>query len=128
MSDRNLSFARYEAAEPGPSPQAHGAASECWRFAVFTLDVPGRVLSDSKGREVPLWRSEFALLLAFIREPGRVLSRDNLLNTVAGRRFEAFDRSIDVLVGRLRRKIEARPKRPRLIITVAGIGYKLAER
>jgi class 3 adenylate cyclase len=57
-----------------------------------------------------------------------VLSRDNLLNAVAGRRFEAFDRSIDVLVGRLRRKIEAQPKRPRLIITVAGIGYKFAER
>ena len=121
-------MARNETAGPTPTPQTDGVGLECWCFAGFTLDVPGRVLRDSQGREVPLWRSEFALLLAFIRGPGRVLSRDHLLGAVAGRRFEGFDRSIDVLVGRLRHKIEPEPKSPRLIITVPGVGYKFAER
>ena len=67
-------------------------------------------------------------MLAFLRAPGRALSRDHLLDAVAGRQSAAFDRSIDVLVGRLRRKIEADPKSPALIITVPGVGYKFTER
>src|SRR6266849_5450844 len=94
------------------------AAPERWRFENFTLDLASRTLSDASGSEVPLWRSEFALLAAFLRAPGRALSREQLLNAVSGRRAEAFDRSIDVLVGRLRRKIELDPKAPRLIRTV----------
>ncbi len=97
-----------------------------WRFAGFTLDVPGRVLTDANGREVPLRRSEFGLLLSFIAAPRRVLSRDYLLSSTSGRRAEPFDRSIDVLTGQLRRKIEPDPKQPRLILTVPGVGYKFA--
>ncbi len=71
-------------------------------------------------------RSEFELLLAFVNNPGRALSRDYLLEVVAGRHSNSFDRSIDVLVGRLRRKIEPEPGRPRLILTVPGVGYRFA--
>ena len=90
--------------------------------------MASRTLSDASGNEVPLWRSEFALLATFLRAPGRVLSREQLLDSVSGRRAEAFDRSIDVLVGRLRRKIEPDPKAPRLIMTVPGVGYKFTAR
>jgi DNA-binding winged helix-turn-helix (wHTH) protein len=99
---------------------------ERWRFDNFTFDLGSRTLSDASGNEVPLWRSEFALLAAFLRAPGRVLSREQLLDAVSGRRAEPFDRSIDVLVGRLRRKIELDAKAPRLIKTVPGVGYKFA--
>jgi class 3 adenylate cyclase/tetratricopeptide (TPR) repeat protein len=68
------------------------------------------------------------LLAAFLRAPGRALSREQLLDAVSGRRAEPFDRSIDVLVARLRRKIEPDPKAPRLIKTVPGVGYKFAVR
>jgi len=87
--------------------------------------LAGRSLRDSLGNEVFLTRSEFALLVAFVRHPGRVLSRDQLLDAAAaGRRAEPYDRSVDVLVGRLRRKIEPDPKKPRFIVTVQGEGYK----
>lgn len=99
-------------------------AFEHQRFGDFVLDVAGCTLTGAGGREVPLRRSEFALLLAFLRAPGRVLSRDHLLDAVAGRRSAPFDRSIDMLVSRLRRKIEAVPDTPRLILTVPGLGYK----
>ena len=109
--------------------KVHGdSPPERWRFEGFTLDLASRTLIDASGKEVPLWRSEFALLAAFLRASGRVLSREQLLDAVSGRRAEAFDRSIDVLVGRLRRKIELDPKAPRLITTVQGVGYKFTAR
>jgi adenylate cyclase len=73
-----------------------------------------------------LTRGELALLREFVRRPGRVLSRDQLLDAVVGRRAALFDRSIDVLVGRLRRKIEPDPKQPSLIVTVPGEGYRFS--
>ncbi len=100
--------------------------SSSLRFEGFTLDPAARTLVDAGGRDVALRRSEFELLLAFIAAPGRALSRDHLLEAVAGRRSEPFDRSIDVLVGRLRRKIEPEPSEPRLIVTVPGLGYQFA--
>ena len=99
------------------------SAPERWRFEGFTLDLASRTLSDVSGKEVPLWRSEFALLAAFLRAPGRALSREQLLNAVSGRRAEAFDRSIDVLVGRLRRKIQPDSRLEDLIRTERGAGY-----
>jgi class 3 adenylate cyclase/tetratricopeptide (TPR) repeat protein len=106
-----------------------GSATERWQFdGGFTLDLASRTLSDASGNEVPLWRSEFALLATLLRAPGRALSREQLLDAVSGRRAEPFDRSIDVLIGRLRRKIEPDPKAPRLIRTVPGVGYKFAAR
>jgi TolB-like protein/Tfp pilus assembly protein PilF len=98
------------------------------RFADFVLDTAGHTLIGAEGQDVPLRRSEFALLLAFLCAPGRVLSRDHLLDAVAGRQSTPLDRSIDILVSRLRRKIEAEPKKPRLILTIPGLGYKFAGR
>jgi DNA-binding winged helix-turn-helix (wHTH) protein len=112
-----------------PMEVGSGSASERWQFeGGFTLDLASRTLSDASGNEVPLWRSEFALLATLLRAPGRALSREQLLDAVSGRRAEPFDRSIDVLVGRLRRKIEPDPKAPRLIRTVPGVGYKFVLR
>ena len=96
-------------------------------FAGMVLDFDARSLTSASGGDVPLTPSEFGLLSTFLRGAGRALSRDHLLQAVAGREAEAFDRSIDVLVGRLRRKIEVDPKAPRLILTVPGMGYRFAE-
>jgi two-component system, OmpR family, response regulator len=94
------------------------------RFGDFTLDLDGCSLSNKGGGDIPLTRSEFALLREFIRHPGRVLNRGYLLDALARKRLDPFDRSIDMLVGRLRKKIEADPKQPRLIVTVPGEGYR----
>ena len=97
-------------------------------FEGFTLDVAARTLVDAEGREVSLRRSEYELLRAFLAAPGRALSRDHLLEAVAGRHSAPFDRSIDVLIARLRQKIEPEPKEPRLVVTVPGVGYRFAAR
>ncbi len=97
-------------------------------FAGLALDLDARTLTDAGGNDLALTPSEFGLLSVLVRGAGRALSRDHLLQAVAGREAQAFDRSIDVLVGRLRRKIEADPKNPRLIVTVPGVGYRFAER
>ena len=88
------------------------------------LDLPGHTFVDGSGREVRLTRAETALMTAFVDSPRRVLSRDQLRYAVAGRRAEPYDRSVDMLVARLRRKIEPDPKAPRFILSVPGIGYK----
>ena len=80
--------------------------SETIEFSGMRLDVAGHSLFDGAGREMKLTRGEFAILTALARRPGQVLSRDQLLDAVSGRSADAFDRSIDNLVSRLRRKIE----------------------
>ncbi|MGH7463020.1 MAG: winged helix-turn-helix domain-containing protein, partial [Longimicrobiales bacterium] len=97
-------------------------------FEGCQLDLAGRTFVDASGHELPLTRSEFELLTAFVRNPHRVLSRDQLRRTLAGHSLEPYERSVDVLVGRLRRKIEHDPKTPRLIVTVSGAGYKFTAR
>jgi TolB-like protein/DNA-binding winged helix-turn-helix (wHTH) protein len=94
------------------------------RFAGLALNLDAFTLSRDSGEAIPLTRGEFALLRMFVAGPGRVISRDTLLDAFTNRRFETFDRSIDVLIGRLRRKIEVDPKTPRLIVTVPGEGYR----
>src|SRR5215471_256117 len=95
-------------------------------FDRFILDTGGHALFDSGGGEVRLTRGEFALLLALARRAGLVMSRDQLLDSMTGSRGDVFDRSIDVMVWRLRQKIELNPSHPDIIVTVPGIGYKLA--
>ncbi len=107
-------------------PAERKQVPEALSFDGFTIDLAGRSLRDVDGNEVPLTRCEFALLVAFVRNPGRVLSRDQLLDAVVGRRAEPYDRSIDVLVGRLRKKIEPDPRMPSFVLTVVGEGYKFA--
>src|SRR5215468_4713153 len=88
------------------------------------LDLAGYTFVDGSGREIRLTRAETALLTALVDSPRRVLSRDQLRYAVAGRGAEPYDRSVDMLVARLRRKIESDPKAPRFILSVQGIGYK----
>jgi TolB-like protein/DNA-binding winged helix-turn-helix (wHTH) protein/Tfp pilus assembly protein PilF len=94
------------------------------RFAGLILDLDACTLVRESGEIIALTRGEFALLRVFVSVPGRALSRDALLDATFRRQFEPFDRSVDVLVGRLRRKIESDPKEPRLIVTVPGEGYR----
>jgi DNA-binding response OmpR family regulator/class 3 adenylate cyclase len=110
-------------AQPGV-PDEGRREPELLSFDRFTIDLAGRSLRDGGGSEIPLTRSEFALLVALARSPGRVLSRDQLLDAALSRQSEPYDRSIDVLIGRLRRKIEPDPKKPSFIVTVQGAGYK----
>src|SRR5262249_19304512 len=83
---------------------------------------------DGNGREVRLTRAEAALLGAFVASPCQVLSRDQLRRAVVGQGVEPYDRSVDMLVARLRRKIELCSNAPRFILTVPGVGYKFAAR
>ena len=93
------------------------------RFEGWRLDLERRELTAPDGVLVPLSAGEFGLLAALAARPQRVLSRDQLLDLVRGRDAQPFDRSIDVQVSRLRRKIEADMREPRLIKTVRGGGY-----
>jgi class 3 adenylate cyclase/predicted ATPase/DNA-binding response OmpR family regulator len=87
-----------------------------------------QIFVDGNGREVRLTRTEAALLGAFIASPCRALSRDQLRRAVVGHGVEPYDRSVDMLVARLRRKIEPCSTAPRFILTVPGVGYKFAPR
>lgn len=100
-------------------------AVEQLRFAGWQLDTAARRLTDPNGQDVALTGGEFDLLCAFARHPGRVLSRDFLLEQTRGREAAPFDRTIDVQVGRLRKKIEADADEPQLIKSVRGAGYIL---
>jgi len=97
------------------------------RFDIWILDTASRRLEGPDG-EVVLSSGEYALLLAFLRHPGAVLSRDELLGMTRGREAKAYDRSIDIQVSRLRRKLEQDPSDPRLIVTQWGGGYVLTAR
>ncbi|TBU99153.1 DNA-binding response regulator [Stutzerimonas kirkiae] len=92
-------------------------------FSGWTLHCALRQLQSASGLLVPLSNAEFRLLWAFIERPRRVLSRELLLDAARGRSIEAFDRSIDLLVSRLRQKLDDNPRNPSLIKTVRGEGY-----
>jgi DNA-binding response OmpR family regulator len=92
------------------------------RFGTFVLDVDTRTLAK-QGVEIPLTATEFNLLRIFVEHPNRVLSRDTLMDMIKGYERSPFDRSIDVGVTRLRRKIEDDPAAPQYVRTVWGEGY-----
>ncbi len=97
-----------------------------YRFAGWEFDVRTRKLSSPAGSVVELTNAEFGLLTAFLIASQRILSRDQLLELSKGYNDDVFDRSIDVQILRLRRKIEADPSRPELIKTERGAGYLFA--
>ena len=101
-------------------------ATRNYRFAQWQLDTARRELIDSQGLSISLSTAEFDLLHVFLQRPQRVLSRDQLLDLARGREAQAFDRAIDTLVSRLRRKLEPDAKNPEIIKTVWGGGYMLA--
>jgi two-component system, OmpR family, response regulator len=92
-------------------------------FAGWTLEETARDLFSPAGRRVDLTSSEFGLLLAFVRRPGEPLSRNALLGTLRGREWTYFDRSIDTLVARLRKKLAGGADCPPLVRSVRGVGY-----
>ena len=97
-------------------------------FAGWSLDLISRHLESASGIVVPLSGAEYRLLRVFLEHANRVLNRDQLLDLTQGREADPFDRSIDVLVSRLRRRLDDNPKTPEIIKTVRGEGYILAAR
>ena len=110
-------------APSGAEAPAAVAAPARIRVGAGSLDLASRALYDASGAEVPLTAMEFDLLRVFVERPRQVLSRDQLLTLTRNREWEPFDRSIDIRIARLRRKIEADPARPQAIRTVRGAGY-----
>jgi two-component system OmpR family response regulator len=106
------------------SPPDANHAVRAYHFAGWTLNVPLHRLESPAGERVPISNGEFGLLVAFLSRPERILSRDQLLELSRLRSSEVYDRSIDVQILRLRRKIEANPARPELIRTERGLGYR----
>jgi DNA-binding response OmpR family regulator len=123
LNEHNL-LARLAELKASPPSPAEDKKPEAYYFEDCRFDLAGRIFVDAAGNQVPLTRSEAELLTVFARNPGRVLSRDQLRHAVAGHDLGAYDRSVDALVARLRRKIEPDPKAPRYIIAVTGAGYK----
>ena len=104
------------AADPAQRPKRY-------RFDRWVLNAEGRDLLGEDGVTVPLSTGEFELLLVLVERPQRVLSRDQLLDLARGRAANAFDRSIDTQVSRLRKKLERDPAEPQVIKTIWGGGY-----
>ena len=102
------------------------AAAEVIRAGDLTLDVP-RLRAEVSGRVVTLTGTEFQLLAALARQPGRVFTRSQLLDAIHGVAFDSYERAIDAHVKNIRRKIEPDPRAPRYLLTVYGVGYRLTD-
>ncbi len=96
------------------------------RAADLSLDL-GRMRVEAGGRRIDLTTSEFALLAAMARQPGRVFTRSQLLDAIHGVAFESYERAIDAHIKNIRRKLEPDPRRPRYLLTVYGVGYRLTD-
>ncbi len=99
---------------------------EVVRAGPVTIDIPKRRVTVD-GAEVDLTATEFELLLTLARRPGRIYTRAQLLDAVHGVSFESYERSVDAHIKNLRRKIEPEPRRPSLVLTEYGVGYKFAD-
>ncbi len=109
--------------EAKAEPVRASAVARRVRVGRCTLDLDTHLMVDEAGAEVPLTGMEFDLLRVFVEHANRVLSRDQLLSLTRNREWEPFDRSIDIRIARLRRKIEPDPAKPATIRTVRGAGY-----
>lgn len=101
-------------------------SAELIRVGELELDVP-RLRVRVAGREVPLTATEFELLATMARQPGRVFTRAQLLDAIHGQALESYERAIDAHVKNIRRKLEPDPRRPRFLLTVYGVGYRVAD-
>ncbi len=116
---------RYQQRARAADTDAHTpeAASRRVAFGVGVLDLDSCRLLDANGEEIPITAMEFELLKVFVERPNRPLSRDQLLNLTQNRDWDPYDRSIDIRIARLRRKIEPDPQKPTILKTVRGMGY-----
>jgi DNA-binding response OmpR family regulator len=105
---------------------ASSSAADVLHAGDLVLDVP-RLHLTVAGRPVELTATEFHVLAALARQPGRIFTRSQLLDAVHGVAFESYERAIDTHIKNLRRKIEPNPRQPRYLLTVYGVGYRLAE-
>ncbi|MEP2027203.1 MAG: response regulator [Paracoccaceae bacterium] len=108
---------------PAAEPDTAKDVPKSAMFGTFTLNLEAAKLFSAEGEEVPLTAMEFSLLKVFAENKSRVLNRDQILEQAHDRSWDPFDRSIDIRISRLRRKIEANPQKPMIIKTVRGIGY-----
>lgn len=99
---------------------------EMIRAGPVSIDLPKRRVTID-GTDVELTATEFDLLITLARHPGRIYTRAQLLDSIHGVSFDSYERSVDAHVKNLRRKIEPDPTRPRLVLTVYGVGYKFAD-
>jgi two-component system phosphate regulon response regulator OmpR len=104
-------------------PSTPNQPMEKIRMGRCTLDIAARKLYDANGEEIAMTSMEFDLLVAFAKNPNRVLSRDRLLELAHTYGEEVFDRSVDVRIARIRKKIEVNAERPEVLKTVRGVGY-----
>jgi DNA-binding response OmpR family regulator len=107
--------------------EASASPASVIRAGDLHIDV-GRMKVTVAGRDVELTPTEFQLLTAMARQPGRVFTRSQLLDAVRGVAFESYERAIDTHIKNLRRKLEPDPRTPRYLSTVFGVGYRFAER
>jgi DNA-binding response OmpR family regulator len=105
---------------------AGASDAEVLRAGDLALDVP-RLRAEVSGRAIPLTGTEFQLLTALARQPGRVFTRSQLLDAIHGVAFDSYERAIDAHVKNIRRKIEPDPRTPRFLLTVYGVGYRLTD-
>lgn len=98
------------------------------QFDNWILDRETHSLVDTEGVAIPLSQREYELLLIFLENPQRILSRDQLMDLLYDKYCDAQDRTIDVLIGRLRKKLEQDPRNPHLLVTIRGGGYQLKSR
>jgi two-component system alkaline phosphatase synthesis response regulator PhoP len=106
--------------------QAVAAPAETVVVGEMTVDIPRMAVSVG-GRAVELTATEFQILLVMARQPGRVFTRAQLLDAVRGDAFDAYERAIDAHIKNIRRKVEPDPATPRYVLTVFGVGYRVAE-
>jgi len=118
-------LARIKAVLRRASPARDQVSNKRYAFAGFTIDMDARQLLGPGAAKVPLTSGEFDLMVCFVLRPKRVLSRDQILDSMRGRGAEPFDRSIDMHVSRLRKKLDAAGAGPDLITTVRNAGYLL---
>ncbi len=112
-----------DASAETPATAQNAESPETADFGACTLDLRGARLLGADGREIYITAMEFNLLKVFAENRGRVLNRDQLLEQAHDKSWEPFDRSIDLRISRIRRKIEVNPSKPEVIRTVRGIGY-----
>ena len=98
------------------------------QFGIGLLDLESCQLLNEKGDEIPVTAMEFELLKVFAESPNRPLSRDQLLNLTQNRDWDPYDRSIDIRITRLRRKIEPDPSKPTVLKTIRGMGYMFVQK
>ncbi|MEZ5776073.1 MAG: winged helix-turn-helix domain-containing protein [Hyphomicrobiaceae bacterium] len=112
----------------GPMPPVAPDGQSTVRFGACQLDIDGRRLRAPCGADMTITEMELSLLKAFLAHPNQALNRDEIAEIAYGRTWTPFDRSLDIRISRLRRKIERDPARPEVILTVRGIGYRYETR